>query len=158
MAFVRWGVDWRLTVVILHHAHSQLLSFDVTCLKKLCVISIIWIKSCIFASQHPVGRQCKLSLPLGDHANYPSPLGVPPHPSSPSRERGCILYEINPSRRDTIHTYPSPFGRQYILIPLPLGVPPHPSSPTRERGCILYGINPSRRDTIHTYPSPFGRG
>ena len=112
MAFVRWGVDWRLTVVILHHDHSQLLSFDVACLKKLCVISIIWIKSCIFASQHPAGTQYILiPLPLGDHANYPSPRGVPPHPSSPSRERGCILYEINPT----------PVGTQYILIPLPLG-------------------------------------
>ena len=68
MAFVRWGVDWRLTVVILHHAHSQLLSFDVTCIKKLCVISIIWIKSCIFASQHPAGTQYILiPLPLGDN-------------------------------------------------------------------------------------------
>ena len=75
MAFVRWGVDWRLTVVILHHAHSQLLSFDVTCIKKLCVISIIWIKSCIFASQHPVGRQCKLSLSRRETMQTIPPFG-----------------------------------------------------------------------------------
>ena len=111
MAFVRWGVDWRLTVVILHHAHSQLLSFDVVCIKKLCVISIIWIKSCIFASQHPVGTQYILiPLPLGDNANYPSPLGVPPHPSSPSG-RGAVSF---------MKSIP-PVGTQYILIPLPLG-------------------------------------
>ena len=82
MAFVRWGVDWRLTVVILHHDYCQLLSFDVTCIKNLCVISIIWIKSCIFASQHPVGRPCKLSPSLWETMQTIPPLGEYPltHP------------------------------------------------------------------------------
>ena len=100
MAFVRWGVDWRLTVVILHHDHCQLLSFDVTCLKKLCVISIIWIKSCIFASQHFSGTMQTIP-PLGE---YPLTRPLP-------RGRGAVGF---------MKSIP-PVGTQYILIPLPLG-------------------------------------